>query len=328
VSQRSPVITIVGSFAVGITLRVPRFPVPGETLVGQDFDMGPGGKGSNQAVGTARLGAKSHLVAAIGQDSFGAMGVDLWNREGVGLEHLARLEDSYTGVGLITLDLAGNNHIVIDLGANNRLAPADVERAEALIAASDVVAAVLEIPLETAAKAMELARRHGVTALLNPAPAQPMPDAFLSYPDFLTPNESELRVLCGLAPDDPTETLTLARQLQSRGARNLIITRGSRGALIVEESGAVTEVPSVPADVVDTTGAGDAFNSGLAVALSEGKSLIEAVYYATGAGACACTRLGVIPALPTRQAVEAQMAPNSGESTSQNRGSSSLQFSA
>ncbi len=299
-SRARPVITVVGSFAVGITLRVPRFPVPGETLVGTDFDMGPGGKGSNQAVGAARLGAASHLIAAIGPDSFGEIGVNLWEREGVGLEHLRRIPDSYTGVGLITLDPAGNNHIVIDLGANHRLTPEDVDRAEALIAESDVVAAVLEIPPETASRAMELARRHGVTALLNPAPAQPLPDAFLRYPDILTPNESELRVLCGLAPDDPTNTLDLARRLQQRGARNLILTRGARGALIIAESGEVAEVPSVPVDVVDSTGAGDAFNSALAVALAEGKSLVDAVRSATCAGACACTRLGVIPALPTR----------------------------
>lgn len=305
---RSPVITVVGSFAVGITIRAPRFPVPGETLVGRDFDMGPGGKGSNQAVGAARLGAESRLVAAIGRDSFGAMGVDLWKQEGVGLEHLVYIPDDHTGVGLITLDAAGANFIVIDLGANHRLTPEDVERAETCIAASDVVAAVLEIPLETAARAMEIARRHGVTALLNPAPAAPLSDEFLRLPDILTPNESELRVLCGRDPDDPTETLVLAHQLQARGARNLVVTRGAEGALIIEASGVVTEVPGVPVAAVDTTGAGDAFTSGLAVAFANGDSLVAAVRYATYAGACACTKLGVIPSLPTRQDVEARMA--------------------
>jgi ribokinase len=299
--KRRPVITVIGSFAVGITLRVPRFPVPGETLVGRDFDMGPGGKGSNQAVGAARLGAESHLVAAIGEDAFGTIGLDLWQQEGVGLEHLVRVPDDHTGVGLITLDAAGRNHIVIDLGANHRLTPEDVDRAEHLIAASNVVAAVLEIPVETAARAMEVAHRHGVTALLNPAPAAVLPDELLRSVDVLTPNESELRVLCGLAPDDATETMTLARRLQGRGVRNLVITHGARGALSVDASGGILEVPGVPTEVVDTTGAGDAFNASLAVALAEGLPLHDAVRRANRAGARACMRLGVIPALPTRQ---------------------------
>lgn len=299
--QRRPVVTVVGSFAVGITLRVPRFPVQGETLIGRDFDMGPGGKGSNQAVGAARLGAESHLLAAIGCDAFGEIGLDLWRREEVDRDYIAQLADSHTGVGLITLDEAGNNHIVIDLGANNLLTPADVDRAEALIARSDVITTVLEIPLETAARAMEIARRNGVTAILNPAPAQHLPDSVLAYADILTPNESELRVLCGLAPDDPTETLTLAKHLKERGVQNLVITRGARGALILDTLGRVTEVPSIPTQVVDTTGGGDAFNSALAVALAEDRPLEEAVHWAIRAGAHACTRLGVIPALPTWQ---------------------------
>jgi ribokinase len=307
--DRKPVITVIGSFAVGITLRVPRFPVQGETLVGHDFDMGPGGKGSNQAVGAARLGAESHLVAAIGEDAFGAVGLDLWQREGVGLGQLIRVPDDHTGVGLITLDSAGNNHIVIDLGANNRLTPEDVDRAEPLIAASDVVVTVLEIPVETAARAMEVARRNGVTALLNPAPAAPVPTALLKSADILTPNESELRILCGLPPDDTTPTNALATRLQEAGARNLVITRGGRGALLVDASGRVSEVPSVPTDVVDSTGAGDAFNCALAVALAEGRPLEEAVRWAVRAGAFACTRLGVIPALPTRRELDVRTGP-------------------
>jgi ribokinase len=302
--DRKPVITVIGSFAVGITLRVPRFPVQGETLVGHDFDMGPGGKGSNQAVGAARLGAESHLVAAIGEDAFGAVGLELWQREGVGLGHLVRVPDDHTGVGLITLDSAGNNHIVIDLGANNRLTPEDVDRAEPLIAASDVVMTVLEIPVETTTRAMEVARRNGVTALLNPAPAAQVPTALLESADILTPNESELRILCGLPPDDATPTMALATRLQDAGARNLIITRGARGALIVDAAGDAREIPSVPADVVDSTGAGDAFNSALAVALAEGRPLDAAVRRAVQAGAFACTRLGVIPALPTRRELD------------------------
>jgi len=300
-----PVITVVGSFAVGLTLRAPRFPVAGETLIGSDFDMGPGGKGSNQAVGAARLGAESHLVAVIGADAFGEVALDLYRREMVDAAHVRRTSERNTGVGFITLNAAGENHIVLDMGANHLLSPEDVEQAEDLIAGSDAVLSVLEIQAATAARAMALARRHHVISILNPAPAQALDDALLGAVDVLTPNESELRILSGLAPDDPTGTLELAHRLQQRGARQLVVTRGSQGALVVDADGGTHQVPGVPVEVVDTTGAGDAFTSALAVALAEKLPLLEATRFAACAGALACTRLGVIPALPSRAEVEA-----------------------
>ena len=303
--RKYPRITVVGSFAVGLTLRAPRFPVAGETLIGSDFDMGPGGKGSNQAVGAARLGAESHLVAVIGQDLFGDVAVDLYRREGVGTAHLRRTAERNTGVGFITLNAAGENHIVLDMGANHLLYPADVEAAEDLIAGSQAVLTVLEISPATAARAMALARQHGVTSILNPAPAQPLSDELLSAVDVLTPNESELRILSGLAPDDPADTVELAHALQRRGVRQVVVTRGSRGALVVTADGATQHVPGVTVPVVDTTGAGDAFTCALGVALAEGQRLLDAVRFAARAGALAVTRLGVIPALPTRTEVAA-----------------------
>ncbi|MEK9163926.1 MAG: PfkB family carbohydrate kinase, partial [Chloroflexota bacterium] len=162
-----PRITVVGSFAVGLTMRAPRFPVKGETLIGSDFDMGPGGKGSNQAVGAARLGAESHLVAVIGTDIFGDVGVNLYEQEGVGTTHLRRTAERNTGVGFIILNAEGDNEIVLDMGANHLLSPADVDGAEDLIAASDVVISVLEISPATAAHAMKAARKHGALSLLN-----------------------------------------------------------------------------------------------------------------------------------------------------------------
>jgi ribokinase len=313
-----PVITVVGSFAVGLTLRAPRFPVAGETLIGSDFDMGPGGKGSNQAVGAARLGVESHLVAVIGADLFGDVAIDLYRREGVGTTHLRRTAERNTGVGFITLNAAGENHIVLDMGANHRLAPADVDAAEDLIARSQAVLTVLEINPATAARAMALARRHGATSILNPAPAQPLADEVLAAVDVLTPNESELRLLCGRAPDDPADTVDLAHQLQQRGVRQLVVTRGGRGALVVDAAGATHHVPGVEVPVVDTTGAGDAFTSALGVALAESAApgggplaperLLRAVRFAACAGALAVTRLGVVPALPTRAEVEALQA--------------------
>jgi ribokinase len=299
------VITVIGSFAVGLTLRAERFPVAGETLLGTDFDMGPGGKGSNQAVGTARLGADSHLVATVGQDLFGQVAVDLYAEESIGTAHLTQTAEANTGVGFITLNASGENHIVLDMGANELLSPADVDAAEAQIATSDIVMSVLEIRPETAARGLELGRKHGATAILNPAPAQALHDAVLAQVDILTPNQSELRILNGLAPDDPTPTLELARRLQERGVRTLVVTRGAAGATIFGLDGSPTDVPGFSVDVVDTTGAGDAFNSGLAVALGEGLTLPDAVRFANKAGALACTQLGVIPGLAHRAELDA-----------------------
>lgn len=300
-----PTITIIGSFAVGLTIRSPRFPVPGETLLGTDFDMGPGGKGSNQAVVAARLGADSRIVEVIGNDLFGDIAVNLYRQEGIDATQVRRTSERNTGVGFIMLNAQGDNQIILDMGANHLFSPQDVDRAESLIVASDVVISVLEIAPETAAHGLALARKHNALAILNPAPAQPLNDALLSQVDVLTPNESELRILLGLPPDDPTDTVELAHRLQQRGVRQLVVTRGGEGAFIVTADGTPHTVPGKRIKVVDTTGAGDAFTGALGVALAEGRSLVEAVQFAVCSGALACTKLGVIPALPTRAEVEA-----------------------
>ncbi len=298
-----PVITVVGSFAVGMTLRTIRMPVFGETLVGSDFDMGPGGKGSNQAVGTAKLGAKSYFAGIIGDDKLGEIATELYAKEGVDTTYLKKTSDMATGVGFIILNEAGENGIILDMSANKLMDAAFVDQLETQIAQSDIVMSVLEIPVEAAARAMALGKKHGVRTILNPAPAAKLDDAVLKNVDYLTPNETELRILMGLDPDDPTPTIELAGQLRERGVGNLIVTMGEQGSLILTKD-SVTEVPRVSVDVVDTTGAGDAFNSGLAVALTEGKTLSEAAKYASCAGAIACTKLGVIPSLGTRAMVD------------------------
>ncbi len=298
-----PVITVVGSFAVGMTLRTQRMPVFGETLVGSDFDMGPGGKGSNQAVGVARLGAQAHFAGIIGADKLGEIATDLYAREGVDSTWLQRTTAMATGVGFIILNAEGENGIILDMGANELMDSAFVDQVEEQIARSDVVMSVLEIPVAAAAQAMALGKKHGVRTILNPAPATSLDSSVLQNVDYLTPNETELRILLGLAPDDPTDTLELARQLRARGVGNLIVTMGEKGALLLTGDGQQS-VAGVPVDVVDTTGAGDAFNAGLAVALAEGKSLKQAAAFANRCGALACQRLGVVPALATRAMAE------------------------
>ena len=306
-----PIITVVGSFAVGMTLRTTRMPVFGETLLGSEFDMGPGGKGSNQAVGAARLGAQAHFAGIIGADKLGEIALDLYAAEGVNTRYLQQTGELATGVGFIILNEAGENGIILDMGANELMDPDFVDGVEAQIARSDVVMTVLELPVEAAARAMELGRKHGVRTILNPAPAVALNGDVLRNVDYLTPNETELRILLDLPPTDPTPTEELAAELRRRGVGNLIVTMGEDGALAMTDAG-VMRVPGVPVEVVDTTGAGDAFNAGLAVALAEGQDLLNAVKFAVCAGAVACTRLGVIPALGNRQAVERRMKDEGG----------------
>ncbi len=305
----APIITVVGSFAVGLTIRTPQLPIFGQTLIGSDFDMGPGGKGSNQAVATARLGANSSFVGLIGEDKLGEIAVDLYRSEGVDTTYLRTTSEMATGAGLIILNSKGENFIILDMGANNLIDAPFVDGAEAQIAASKIVMAVLEIPIPAAQRAMELGKKHGVTTILNPAPAAPLPETLLKMVDYLTPNESELRILLGLPPDDPTPTPILAARLRAMGVKTVIVTMGELGALILNDEGE-THVPTVAVEVVDTTGAGDAFNSAFAVALADGKSLVEAVRYGCCGGATACTKLGVIPALGRREQIDTMYAAN------------------
>jgi ribokinase len=286
-----------------MTMRTSHMPVFGETLVGSDFDMGPGGKGSNQAVGTAKLGARSYFAGIIGDDKLGEIATELYAREGVDTTYMQKTREMATGVGFIILNPTGHNGIILDMGANKLMGAAFVDQVEAQVARSDVVMSVLELPVAAAAQAMKLGRKHGVRTILNPAPATELDDEVLHNVDYLTPNETELRILMGLAPDDPTPTEDLAQKLRQRGVGTLVVTIGGEGALVLTGEGMI-RVPGAPVDVVDTTGAGDAFNSGLAVALAEGKELVQAVKFANCAGALACTRLGVIPALASRQTVD------------------------
>lgn len=298
-----PRITVVGSFAVGVFIRTPRMPVFGETLIGSDFFITPGGKGSNQAVGAARLGADTWFGGIIGEDKLGDIAVELYTRDGVHQDHLCRTPEMATGVGIIILEPAGRNGIILDMGANKLMDAAYVDGLERQIAASNVVMTVLEIPVPAAVRAMALGKRAGVRTIMNPAPAAPLDEDDLCGVDILTPNESELRILLGLLPDDPTPTPHLARGLRRCGVNTIVVTMGGEGALLLTDQ-EETHVPGVPVDVVDTTGAGDAFNAGLAVALAEGRPMLQAVQFANCAGALACSKLGVVEALAHRPAVD------------------------
>lgn len=297
-------IVILGVFVADTAYRAERQPKMGETLLGKGFALGPGGKGSNQAVATARLGSNSALVALIGTDKLASIATDLYAAEGVDASLLKTREERATGVGFIILNDKGENFIILDMGANELMDAAAVDVGENRIRASDVVMTVLEIPTVAAARAMELGRKYGARTILNPAPARALPDTIFANVDYLTPNESELRILLGLPADDPRSSRELAGELRRRGVKNVVVTLGRTGALVLTDELDIM-VPAVAVDVVDTTGAGDAFNSGFAVALAEGRDIIDAVRFGVVCGGLACTKLGVIPGLPQRAQADA-----------------------
>lgn len=304
-------VCVVGSYAVGLTLRTDTFPVPGETRLGFGFEQGPGGKGSNQAIGIARLGGAVSFICCVGDDAFGRSARELLVSEGVDCAGVRSVTGSATGIGFIVLDAAGNNLIVLDPGANARL-DADAVRAGAVqLEGAAVVLTQLEISEAAAAAALEMGRAAGALTILNPAPARPLSDATLRLADLVTPNESELRVLAGLPPDAPGDDARLAAGLRDRGVGTVVVTRGSAGALVVDAAG-TRIVPAPTVEVVDSTGAGDAFNAALAAHLAAGLDLDAAVARAVVAGALACTRAGVVPSLPTRDELERQVAAETG----------------
>ena len=299
-----PNIAVIGSYVVSLTVRVPRKPVMGEALIGDLFDMGPGGKGTNQAVAAARLGAQVELLACLGDDPFADTAESLFDSEGLATDHIHRISGTNTGVGLVTLMPSGDNWIVGHLGANLLMQPHHVEAFEPVIARSDVLMAQLEVPLETVARALELGRKHQVTTILNPAPGQKLELDILANVDVLTPNESETRILLGLPPDDPSQTTDLSEQLLGLGVATIVVTRGENGALIVT-AGSIESVQATTVQALDVTGAGDSFNAMLAVGLGGGMDMQSAVEQATRAGAYTTTHLGVIDGLPTLDDLEA-----------------------
>ena len=283
-------------------MRVERLPSPGETLLGTGYRVDYGGKGSNQAVGCARLGARVSFVARIGKDAFGEMALGLYRDEGIDVAHVAQTAGAPTGVGFIIVDASGNNCITIDPGANEFLTAADVSQGEAAFDSAAVVLTQLEIPVAAAEGAMARGRARGAVTILNPAPVRPLPGSILQLVDIITPNQSEARVLAGRSPDEALDAVEIARDLIRRGVKQVVMTLGEKGALIVTASSS-RHVPALRITAVDTTGAGDAFNAGLAMALACDAGLEGAVQFAVVTGGLAVSKEGVIPSLPHRDEV-------------------------
>ncbi len=299
-------IVVVGSANIDLVVRAPRLPRPGETVGGARFYTAPGGKGANQAVAAARLGAEVYLVGRVGADAFGDQVRGSLQAAGVRLDFLVRDADEATGVALITVDSSGQNTIVVAPGANHCLTTADVEAAEAIIGSAQVVMAQLETPEDTVAAAASLARRYGAKFLLNPAPFRPVPAEVLRSAAVVTPNEIECQGLTGLPVESPDEAARAGQSLLTSGAPAVVVTLGSRGAMLCTPE-AARHFPAWDVQAVDATAAGDAFAGGLAVALAAGRGLADAVYYAGAVAALSVTRPGAQPSMPGRAEVETFM---------------------
>jgi ribokinase len=302
-------IIVIGSSNTDLIVRAARLPGAGETVLGGDLATAAGGKGANQAVAAARLGAAVAFVGRVGVDMFGQQAAAGLEREGLDLRHLVRDGEAPSGVALIVVDDAGQNLIAVAPGANHRLTPADVAAAQPAYAAARVMLLQLEIPMETVVAAARAGRTAGLTIILNPAPAQPLPDDLYPLLDFITPNEHEAAALTG-----QTDHERAAAALRARGVKTVIITLGAAGALVAS-SGGTRRIPGFNVQAVDTTAAGDAFNGGLAVALARGDELDAAVRYAHAVAALSVTRAGAQPSLPAGEAVAAFMRDRGADST-------------
>ena len=294
-------ILVIGSLNADLVVRAPRFPTPGETIRGENLVTFPGGKGANQAVAAARLGARVAMIGRVGADPFGTTLIDNLRNNKVDVSHVILDDTTPTGAAIIVIDSLGQNSIVLSPGVNGNVSPEDITP-ESFIDSS-LLLLQFEIPIETVIHSAKLAGEKKLRILLNPAPAHPLPEELLEAADFILPNETELGLLTGSSVSDLASIQKASRSLVERGARNIIVTLGANGALIVNKAG-VKHIPPYKVKVVDTTAAGDAFVGGLAVGLLNGKSLEDAVQYACACGALAVTKLGAQPSLPTINDVE------------------------
>lgn len=301
-------IFVVGSVNQDLVSFVSRLPRAGETVTGKGFQLFPGGKGANQAIAAARVGRKVRMVARVGEDLFGVGLVDNLRANGVDTELVSTVSAGSTGTAVILVEDDGENRIVLDPGANAKLTPADAELLRGALEPSSVLLLQLEVPMETVEAAARIGREAGATVILDPAPIQPLSAGLLRSIDILTPNQTELMAAAGVThTDDPAECVSAARTLLARGVKRVVVKMGGLGCLVVDDQDA-TLVDPFKVTPVDTTGAGDAFNGGLAAALVEGRPFLEACRFANAVGALTCTKQGAQSAIPTSGAVEEIMA--------------------
>ena len=300
-------IVVVGSSNTDMVVNVARIPKPGETILGGSFHTAPGGKGANQAVAAQRAGGAVTFVASVGQDAFGQQAVTGFVKEGINVDHISRHKTEPSGVALIFVAADGENSIAVASGANARLTQTQVEKAAGAIARASVLVMQLETPLPTIEYAARAAAGKKVAVILNPAPARPLPDALLRRVTILTPNETEAEILTGIKVTDNASAAKAAGVLLAKGVCIVIITLGSRGALVAM-TGLTQHIPGFKVKPVDTTAAGDCFNGALAVAFAEEQPLLDAVRFANAAAALSVTKQGAQPSAPKRRDIEKLLA--------------------
>ena len=296
-------ILVVGSSNTDMVIKAAHLPRPGETILGGTFFMNPGGKGANQAVAIARLGGPVTFICKTGSDIFGHQSQQLFAEEGINTSYVFSDSGNPSGVALITVDEKAENCIVVASGANANLLPSDLEKAEEAIERADLVLMQLEVPMETVCFVADIAWQKGKKVILNPAPAHPLPADLLRHLYLITPNETEAEMITGVKITDESSAGEAARALSGMGVQHVIITLGSKGALIYS-NGKAEMVPALKVEAVDTTAAGDVFNGALTVALSEGRSLKEAARFACKASAISVTRVGAQSSAPYRNEVD------------------------
>lgn len=295
-------IIVIGSSNTDMVVRSERLPRPGESVIGGGFMMAGGGKGANQAVAVARMGHRVIFTAALGRDMFGDAAVSSYQRFGIDTSYIVR-KDAPSGVALIMVDSAGQNSISVALGANNSLSTEDIRGVLEQVEKDDIVLLQLEVPMATVDAAVDIAAAKGARVVLNPAPAAMVSEQTLSKLYLITPNQTEAQTLTGIEVKDEATASLAAQVLCSRGVGRVVITMGNLGAYLYEEGrGEIIEARKVAA--VDTTAAGDVYNGALCAALAEGKSLREALAFATKASAISVTRVGAQPSVPTREEVD------------------------
>lgn len=298
---------VMGSYVTDLTARASHLPKPGETVFGQSFRTGAGGKGSNQATAAARLGAEVSLVTKLGNDAFGKLALEHFKAENIDTAHIAIDEEQPTGSALIAVDDYSENMIVVTAGACSTIKREEIERAEEKLADSAIVVTQLETNLDAVEWTLELAEKHQVPVLLNPAPYQSIPSEWLKKVAYITPNETEAAQLTDLPVESQEEALAAAEKLYQMGAANVILTLGKKGCLLYNEEYKGKFFKGLTMKAVDTTGAGDAFNGGLAYALANEIPLTEALEFANTVGALAVTKEGTAQAMPTLEEVEKQL---------------------
>ncbi len=302
-------VTVLGSFVADLAFRTKQLPAWGETVLGSDFRLGPGGKGSNQAVAAARLGGEISFITKLGRDPFGELARRTYAEEGIDARFVFETAAHATGGASIVVDeVKGENAIVVVPGSSFQLTADEVERAAEVIAHSAIFLTQLELPLAIVEHGLRLARKLGVPTILNPAPAQTLPEDVYACCDYLTPNETEAAILTGQRVDGIAAAERAAEALLARGVGHVVVTLGENGAL-VSNAHVTAHVPAVNAGpVVETTGAGDAFNGGFAIALAEGRDIVAATRFGCAVAGISVTRHGTAPSMPRRSEVDALLA--------------------